>query len=85
MTFFITLCYSKGTTEPFFGAIAEAAERFETWGMGGGGGGGGWKAHLSPSHAHTPTHPKCSLRCSLTQANLFAIFTVRSSVSVIDL
>ena len=59
---------------------SEVVERFETWGVGGGGGGG---AHLSPSHAHIPT-PKFSLRCSLAQANLFAIFTV-SSVSVIDL
>ena len=49
MTFFITLCYSKGTTEPFFGAIAEAAERFETWGMGGGGGGEGGRLIFHPA------------------------------------
>ena len=46
-----------------------------------------YRTHLSLSHTHTPTQIfffKCPLRCSLAQANLFAIFMV-ASVSVIDL
>ena len=46
---------------------SKAVERFETW-----------RAHLSLTHKHTPTRdfPKFPLRCSLSQANLFPVFTV---------
>ena len=59
--------------------LAEAAERFETWG-----GGEGSSSYTKPSTYPYSHFPKCPLRSSFAQANLFAILTV-SSVSVIDL
>ena len=50
---------------------AEAAECFET------------SSSTQPYADPFSDFPKCSLRCSLTHANLSAIFTV-SGVSVID-
>jgi len=54
---------------------AEAAKRFETW---------GGSSYTKPSAHPYANFPKCPLRSSLAQANLFAILTV-SSVSVVDL
>ena len=54
-------------------------------GGGGGGGGGGQSSFTQPySYPYSDFFFKCPLRCSLAQANLFAIFMV-ASVSVIDL
>lgn len=55
--------------------VRKAAEHSETWG----------KAYLSLSHAYSYSNfPKCPLRCSVAQANLFALFTV-SIESVINM
>ena len=58
----------------------ETAERLETWG-----GGGGGSSYTKQSTYSCSNFPKCPLRSSLAQTNLFAILTVLSSVSVIDL
>lgn len=47
----------KSKTKP-----AEAAERFETWGL-------GWGGHLPLTHTYS-NFPKYPLRCSLAQATL---------------
>ena len=59
---------------------------FKSWiSLSGGGGGGGHSSFTQPySYPYSDFFFKCPLRCSLAQANLFAVFMV-ASVSVIDL
>ena len=73
----------SNTLEYFgFCAVRVAKKRFETWE----GGGGGLILHQAKRIAVCPyqNFPKCPLRSSLAEANLFAILTV-PDVSVIDL